>query len=70
MFDGKKKVLKKKFVNTYKFGNHINKFILPLWKGFHPYEYLNRSEKINEASLPKKEDFYSQLNMEDIIDAY
>ena len=25
-------------------------------------------EKFNEASLPEKEDFYSKLNMEDIID--
>ena len=26
-------------------------------------------EKFNETSLPKKEDFYSLLNMEDITDA-
>ena len=26
-------------------------------------------EKFNETSLPEKEDFYSQLNMEDITDA-
>ena len=26
-------------------------------------------EKINETSLPEKEDFYSNLNMEDITDA-
>ena len=26
-------------------------------------------KKFNEASLPEKEDFYSHLNMEDIIDA-
>ena len=26
-------------------------------------------EKVNETSLPEKEDFYSHLNMEDIIDA-
>ena len=26
-------------------------------------------EKSNETSLPEKEDFYSQLNMEDITDA-
>ena len=25
-------------------------------------------EKVNETSLPEKEDFYSHLNMEDIID--
>ena len=26
-------------------------------------------EKFNETSLPKKEDFYSHLNMEDVTDA-
>ena len=26
-------------------------------------------EKFNEASLPEKEDFYSHLNMKDIIDS-
>ena len=26
-------------------------------------------EKFSETSLPEKEDFYSHLNMEDIIDA-
>ena len=26
-------------------------------------------EKVNETSLPEKEDFQSHLNMEDIIDA-
>ena len=26
-------------------------------------------EKINETTLPEKENFYSQLNMEDITDA-
>ena len=26
-------------------------------------------EKLNETSLPGKEDFYSHLNMEDITDA-
>ena len=26
-------------------------------------------EKFNETTLPEKEDFYSHLNMEDIIDA-
>ena len=38
-------------------------------KGVHPYEYMNDWEKFNETSLPKKEDFYSHLNMEDITDA-
>ena len=30
---------------------------------------MNNWEKFNETSLPKKEDFYSHLNMEDITDA-
>ena len=40
-----------------------------LWKGFYPYEYTDDWEKLNEISLPEKEDFYSHLNMEDITDA-
>ena len=62
--------LKKRFFNTYKFSNHgINKFVLLLRKGAYPYEYMDDWEKFNETSLPKKEDFYSNLNMEDITDA-
>ena len=30
---------------------------------------MDNWEKFNQTSLPKKEDFYSQLNMEDISDA-
>ena len=45
---------KKRFTNTYKFSNNdINKFILLLRKGVYP----------------KKEEFCSNLNMEDITDA-
>ena len=58
--------LKKRFVNTYKFSNHINKFILLLRKGVYPCEYMDDCGKFNETSLPKKEDFYSHLNIEDI----
>ena len=62
--------LKKWFFNTYKQSNHdINKFILLLQKGVYPYEYMNDWEKINEKSLPHKEDFCIDLNMEDITDA-
>ena len=62
--------LKERFFNTYKFSNHDNnKFILLLWKGVYPYEYMDDWEKFNETSLPEKEDFYSHLNMEDITDA-
>ena len=39
-----------------------------LRKGIYPYEYMNSWERFNEASLPSKEEFYSNLNMEDIDD--
>ena len=31
---------------------------------------MNEWKKFNETSLPKKEEFYSNLNMKDITDAY
>ena len=40
-----------------------------LQKGVSPYEYLDNWEKFNETSLPDEEEFYSNLNMEDITDA-
>ena len=39
-----------------------------LRKGACHYQYMDDSEKFNSTSLPKKEDFYSHLNMEDITD--
>ena len=39
-----------------------------LRKGVYPYEYMDSWEKFNETSLPSKEGFYSNLNMEDIDD--
>ena len=63
------KDLIQKFKNIYSFGNNdLNKFILLLRKGVYPYEYMDSWEKFNEKSLPSKEDFYSNLNMEDIDD--
>ena len=44
----------------------INKSILLLRKGVYPYEYMDNWERFNETSLPSKESFYSNLNMEDI----
>ena len=32
-------------------------------------EYIDDWEKFNDTSLPEKEDFYINLNMEDISDA-
>ena len=62
--------LTERFKNTFKFyNNDMNKFILLLRKGFYPYGYMNEWEKFNETTLPEKEDFYSNLNMEHITDA-
>ena len=63
------KELIKRFANTYEFcnGNH-NKFILLLRKSVYPYEYMDDWERFNETSLPNKESFYSNLNMENIDD--
>ena len=44
--------------------NDINKFLLLLRKGVYPYEYMDDWEKFNETTLPEKEEFYSNLNME------
>ena len=63
------KDLIKKFKNTYSFcNNDLNKFVLLLRKGVYPYEYMDSWERFNETTLPSKEDFYSNLNMEDIDD--
>ena len=51
-----------------KFKKIINKFVLLLRKGVYPYEYKDSWERFNETSLPSKEDFYSNLNMENIDD--
>ena len=77
----KKKInndLTKKLKNTYSFCNNdtagssslerINEFVLLLRKGVYPYEYIDTCERFSEISLPSKEYFYSNLNMEDISD--
>ena len=61
--------LKEKFSNTYRFCNKDhNKFILLLRKGVYPYEYMDSWERFNETSLPRKEFFYIELNLEHISD--
>ena len=58
-----------RFPNIYEFCNgHLNKFILLLRKGVYPYEYMDSWQKLGETSLPDKEAFYSNLNMDDITD--
>ena len=39
-----------------------------LRKGVYPYEYMDSWETFNETSLSDKQDFYSELNLEDITD--
>ena len=63
------KELIKRFASTYEFcNNDLNKFVLLLRKGVYPYEYADTWEGFSEISLPSKEYFYSNLNMEDISD--
>ena len=63
------KNLKKRFKNTFKFSdNDINNFILFLRKCFDPYDYMDAWEKFNKTILPEKEEFYSNLNMEDVTE--
>ena len=40
-----------------------------LRKGLYSYQYIDDWEKFNEISLSEIQDFYSNLNMEDITDA-
>ena len=63
------KELIKRFTSTYEFCNkNLNKFILLLRKGVYPYEYMDNWERFDETSLPNKDSFYSNLNMENIDD--
>ena len=63
------KEVTKRFASTYEFCNgNLNKFILLLRKGVYPYEYMDNWERFDETSLPNKESFYSNLNMENIED--
>ena len=61
--------LKRRVKKTFKFSNNdINKFILLLRKGVYPSTWMNGKSLIKQHFL-KKEEFYSNLNMEDITDA-
>ena len=63
------KELIKRFASTYEFcNNDLNKFVLLLRKDVYPYEYADTWERFSEISLPSKEDFYINLNMDDISD--
>ena len=59
----------KKFPSVYQFCNgNLNKFVLLLRKGVYPYEYMDSWEKSDKTTLPPKESFYSNLNLEDTSD--
>ena len=61
------KELIKRFANIFEFCNgDMNKFILLLRKGVHPYQYMDSLERFDETSFPGKKTFYSSLNVEDI----
>ena len=64
-----KKIFNKELIKSF-CNNDLNKFILLLRKGVYPYDYMDNWERFNETSLPSKESFYSNLNMEDIDDIY
>ena len=57
-------------MHLFKFSNNdINKFIFLLRKCVYFYKYKNEWEKWNKTSLPEKEEFHSNLNIEYIADA-
>ena len=57
----------KTFPSVYQFCNgNLNKFVLLLRKGVFPYEYIDSWKNFDENTLPPKEDFYRDLNLEDI----
>ena len=59
----------KNFPTLYKFCNgDLNKFFLLLRKGIYPYEYINSWERFDEKTIPPKEAFYSELNLNNTTD--
>ena len=48
----------------------MNEFILLLRNGFYPEEYIGYWENFSETTLLEKEEFYSNLNMEDTTDVH
>ena len=59
----------KNFPTLYKLCNgNLNKFFLLLRKGIYPYEYIDTWERFDEKTIPPKEAFCSELNLENITD--
>ena len=46
----------------------IKKYHLVIRKGVYRYDNVTSIDKFNETQLPSKEEFYSKLNNEDILD--
>ena len=44
-------------------------FIFLLGKSIYTYEFMDNWDKFNETPLPEKEEFYSDVNMENITDS-
>ena len=61
--------MKIRFENTFTFSIDINKFILLLRKSVYSYEFIDDWEKFNGISFHEREEFYSNLNMENITDS-
>ena len=62
-----KKKKKKRFKNTFKFSNNkYQEIYFVVKKGVYRYEHIDDWEKFNEKTLREKEEFYSNLNIEDI----
>ena len=60
----------KNFPTLYKVCNSdLNKFFLLLRKGAYPYEDMDSWEKIEETTVPAKEAFYNELNLEGLSGA-
>ena len=47
----------------------LHKFFLLLGKGYYPYEDADSWEKFDETTIPPKEAFYSELNLEGVSTA-
>ena len=57
------------FVQTQKLAKHSRtKFDVLTSKGIYPYEYMTDMERLKEAELPGKDEFYSSLKETDISD--
>ena len=61
----------KNFPTLYKFcSGDLNRFFLLLRKGIYPYEYIHSWERFDENTIPPKEAFYWELNLENITEKH